>query len=179
MVEFLRPEARAFLARWAETAGAAVIVALGVWVFTLGGWFFQSVGLLIAFAGLAGVLLAWRRMRFRREVAQPGVVEVVEGQVRYFGPEGGGFVAMHEVVEIALVRDLRGQDWWQLSEAGGNVVAIPASASGADALFDAFAALPGMDMGALSSAAAKGGKPASQALWRRETGPLLPHLTVH
>ncbi len=174
MADFLRPEVRAFAGRWAEMLVAGGVVLAGLWVFTFGGWFFRGLGLLLGFAGLAGVLIAWRRMKFRRDVAQPGIVEVIEGQVRYFGPHGGGFVALREVVEVSLIRDLSGQTWWRMREAGGNVVAVPSSAAGAEALFDAFSSLPDVDMGALADALERGGTPEPGALWRRPDSGVLP-----
>jgi hypothetical protein len=149
---FLRPEALAVLVRWREVAGALAFAAFGLWVATFGGWFFEGVGLVLALAGLWAAVIAVRRMRFRREVDQPGLVEVDEGQVRYFGPHGGGFAALPEVVELELIADLAGHRWWRLREAGGNLLSIPVAAEGADLLFDAFAGLPGLSPSALLSA---------------------------
>jgi hypothetical protein len=174
MPEFLRPEAKALLHRWSEMAGAAAIGLVGLWVFRFGGWFFQGVGILLVLTGLAGAVIAWRRMVFRRVVEQPGIVEVDEGQIRFFGPQGGGFVALREVIELGLIQDLDGQSWWRLRESGGNMLAIPASASGAEALFDAFSALPGIDMGALTAALARAGTQPPVTLWRRDAVRRLP-----
>jgi len=118
----------------------------------LGGWFYQGVGLALALAGVWGGVIAFRRMRFARAVEQPGLVEIDEGQVRYFGPHGGGFVALPEVVELDLTVDLAGGRWWRLREAGGNMLAIPVTAQGADQLFDAFSGLPGLSPAALVAA---------------------------
>ncbi|MDH3262745.1 MAG: hypothetical protein OEM24_01975 [Paracoccaceae bacterium] len=166
MTGFLRPEALAALARWREVAGALVFAAFGLWVATFGGWFFQGVGLILALAGLWGAVIAFRRMQFRRAVEQPGIVEVDEGQVRYLGPHGGGFAALPEVVELELLSDLSGRRWWRLREAGGNHLAVPVAAEGADQLFDAFARLPGLSPAALLAAL---DDPQSKAVtvWRR------------
>lgn len=168
MLNLIRPDAASFLSRWGEVFIAAGLALIALWVFSFGGWFFQAIGLLLAFAAAAGALIAWRRARFRRDIAQPGVIEVDEGQIRYFGPEGGGFAALREVVELTLLQDTEDQSWWQLREAGGGHVKIPTSANGAEALFDAFAALPGIDMGALSAALSKTANPGAQILWQRK-----------
>ncbi len=152
MTGLLRPEALAALARWREVAGTLAFAGFGLWVTSFGGWFFLGVGLLLALAGLWGAVIALRRMRFRRDVEQPGIVEIDEGQVRYLGPYGGGIAALPEVVELELLSDLAGRRWWRLREAGGNVIAIPAAAEGADQLFDAFARLPGLSPTALLAA---------------------------
>lgn len=168
--QFLRPEVLDKLMRWREMAVATAVILLGLWVFGFGGWFFQALGVLIGLTGVAGVLIALRRMKFLREVAQPGVIEVDEGQIRYFGPEGGGFIALREVVELGLQSDASGQSWWSLREADGTVLLVPTSATGAETLFDAFSAFPGIDMGALGAALSDEGT--SQSLWRRtDQGP--------
>jgi hypothetical protein len=163
---FLRPELRAALTRWRELAGAGALALAGVLIFRLGGWFFEGLGLLVALAALAGAVVALRRMRFARAVDQPGIVEVDEGQVRYFGPHGGGFAALSDLVEIDLVPDLAGKRWWRLREAGGTSVAIPVAAAGADQLYDAFAGLPGLSPAALVAALDAPG-PAAVTVWRR------------
>lgn len=152
MTEFLRPEVRKFLERWAEMAGGVVLALIGLWVFGFGGWFFQAVGIMIGIAAIGAGVIAWRRMKFRREVDQPGLVEVDEGQIRYFSPDRGGFVAIRDLIAISLRQDAAGQSWWNLQEAGGHLLSVPVSAAGAEALFDAFATLPDIDMGALSAA---------------------------
>lgn len=166
MKDFLRPEVMAALHRWREVAGALAFAAAGLWVMALGGWFYQGVGLAVALAGVWVAVIAVRRMRFVRAVAQPGIVEIDEGQVRYFGPHGGGFAALPEVVELDLTDDLGGGRWWRLRESGGNVLSVPISAEGADQLFDAFARLPGLSPAALI-AALEAPPSRSVTVWRR------------
>jgi hypothetical protein len=98
-------------------------------------------------------LTGWRRMRFSTITDAPGVVEVDEGQIRYLGPQIGGEVGLPDLAEIRLV-SLRGKRLWRLRQVDGQTILIPIDALGADALFDAFASLPGIDMGAFASALA-------------------------
>lgn len=169
--KLFRPEVLNTLSRWQEMAGAVAFGLVGVWIFTFGGWFFQGIGILFVVVGGLTAIIAFRRMQFRREVAQPGIIEVDEGQIRFFGPQGGGFIALREMVELDLILDPKGESWWHLREAGGEILTVPVSAAGAEALFDAFATLPGIDMGALS-AAVSGRDPAAQMrLWRRDGTP--------
>jgi hypothetical protein len=163
---FLRPEALAALARWRKVAGALALAAAGLWVAGLGGWFFLGAGALLAAAGAGGALLALRRLRFAREVTQPGVVEIDEGQVRYFGPEGGGFAAFADLVALDLLTDARGRRCWRLTEAEGGVLDIPVAALGADRLFEAFAAFPGLSSARLVAAIEAPAGP-RRPLWRR------------
>jgi hypothetical protein len=67
------------------------------------------------------------------------------------GPRIGGFVGLPDLTELRLLTH-RGRRVWKLRAATGEVLHIPVEADGADALFDAFAGLPGMDMAALVAA---------------------------
>lgn len=163
---FLRPGAVAALRRWREVAGALALTAGGLWVAGLGGWFFLAAGGLLATAGAGGALLALRRLRFARDVDQPGIVEIDEGQVRYFGPAGGGFAALPDLVALDLLTDARGRKWWRLAEAGGSALDVPVAAMGADRLFEAFATLPGLSSARLV-AALESPATAPVPVWRR------------
>ena len=90
-------------------------------------------------------------LRFAQRVDAPGVVEVDEGQVGYFGPGDGGFVGLPDLVELRLI-SLKGRRMWRLKQADGQALLVPVDAAGAERLFDAFASLPGMDTQALVAA---------------------------
>lgn len=147
----MRPEARALLTRWREVAGAAVLAALGLWTAAQGGLFLLPLGFVITAAGLGWALYALRRLRFGQQVAAPGLVEVREGQITYFGPTAGGVIALPELVELHLVVRPGAREW-RLREQNGTSLAIPVQAAGAEALFDAFLSLPGLDSAALVAA---------------------------
>ncbi|WP_417728175.1 hypothetical protein [Roseovarius sp.] len=142
-MSFIRPQARAALWRWREVLSGLAIAALGLW------WGIGSFGLLqwlgYALLILAGAVLVMgvQRARFRAGSGGPGVVRVDEGQVAYFGPLTGGVVAIRDL--DALTLDPTAQPaHWVLSTGGTPDLCIPLSAEGAEMLFDAFAALPGL-----------------------------------
>ncbi|MCL4188740.1 MAG: hypothetical protein KJZ85_14130 [Rhodobacteraceae bacterium] len=171
-MSFLRPGAAAFLTRNRELLAAAGVAAAGLWLALRGGPFY---GVLGGLAVLAGAGLAWiglRRRRFAQAGAGPGVVEVLEGQVTYFGPRYGGAAALSDLTEVRLL-ERAGRRVWRLAQDGGPPLFIPVEAAGAEALFDLFAALPGLDAGALIAALARPGTP-DRLLWRRGAGPALP-----
>lgn len=164
----IRPEIKAWLSRWSEPLIAGVISLGGIWLALLGGWFFAVVGGGVILVGSALFIGGWRRMPFRRAVSAFGVVEIVEGAIRYYGATAlGGEIALHDLVEIRLLR-LRGQGHWRL-RSNGEALLIPVDAAGAEALADAFNTLPGLDMGMVSAALAKvADQPdAMRVLWRR------------
>ena len=140
--DILRPERIAALRRWREAiAGAALgLVALWAW--------FGGVGVVAWLAvplAITGSALIWTgaiRGQLRGPGTGPGVVDMTEGQLAYFGPLDGGVVALDRIQAIVL--DLRGKPrHWILRRDDGPPLHIPVTAKGADALIDAFAALPG------------------------------------
>lgn len=182
-MSLIRPEAKAALFRWREVLAAAAAMAAGGWLVWLGGWVLTPTGLGLIALGLAWGVLAQRRIRFAQGGAAPGIVEVDEGQVGYLGPAEGGFVSLQDLVELRLIH-LRGQRFWRMKQADGQVLLIPVAAQGAERLFDAFAALPGMDTQALVTALETPRAPSSGArdialagdgaqigpvIWRRAT----------
>lgn len=142
-MSFIRPQARAALWRWREVLTGAGLAALGLW-WTLGtGGLLHWLGyvLLIAAGGL--LMIGVQRARFRGGAGGPGVVRVDEGQVAYFGPLTGGVVAIRDLDRLTL--DPSGQPaHWVLSQPQAPDLHIPVTAEGAEALFDAFATLPGL-----------------------------------
>ncbi len=152
----IRPDLADALARWREVLAAVALVAFGAWVASRGGWLLGPVGIGLGMLGLLWAVHAHRRMRFHTDVSAPGVVEVVEGQVSYLGPQIGGFVALDDLADLRLVT-LRGRRLWRLRQTDGQAILIPVDATGADRLFDAFVSLPGMDTGALVAALRRDG----------------------
>lgn len=164
----LTPARRAFLDRWREVLIAGGVALFGIWVATRGGWFLGLIGLAIAAVAAVLGVTAWRRLRFARAAEAPGLVEIDEAQIGYMGPMGGGFVALTELVEIRLIYPA-GRAHWRLKQADGQALLVPVAASGAEALFDCFAALPGIEMRRLIAAldAPAADTALRPPLWRR------------
>ncbi|MCD9148170.1 hypothetical protein [Pseudophaeobacter flagellatus] len=142
-MSFIRPEAREALWRWRELIVAALMLLVGLkWAFTsygvteVTGWALVAVGLVIAVIGA-------QRLRFRIGAGGPGVVRVDEGQIAYFGPLTGGAVATSELQRLRLDHTAK-PPHWVLEQEGQEPLEIPVNAEGNEALFDVFAALPGL-----------------------------------
>lgn len=142
-MSFVRPGAAAALTRWREVLVGMGCLALGLW------WGFGTRGLLpyigYALIGLAGLLIVMgvQRARFRVPGRGPGIVRVTEDQISYFGPLTGGTVALGDLASLSLQSDGKPAHW-VLCQAGQPDLYIPVTAEGAEALFDAFARLPGL-----------------------------------
>ncbi len=143
-MSFLRAGARDQLWRWREAIiGGALLL--------LGGWLVAGPGYLLAVPGYAalacGAALIWlgaQRARFRDGDDGAGAVQVVEGQITYFGPLTGGTVALRELQRLSLDRQMFPAHWRLEPQDATAPLLIPVNAVGSEALFDAFAALPGL-----------------------------------
>ena len=143
-MSFIRPEARATLWRWREVLAGVALTPVGAWwSFGVTGWLGNAVGFAVLALAALLLVLGVQRARFRAGSDGPGVVQVVEGRVAYFGPLTGGAVDMAEITRLSL--DARNRPaTWVLVQPGVDTLHIPVTAKGAEALFDAFAALPGL-----------------------------------
>ena len=142
-MSFIRPEARAALQRWREALIGVAVALVGLsWITGPGGllgwlgWAMIPLGAVLVFIGI-------QRARFRTGGAGPGVVNVDEGQISYFGPLTGGAVAARDLERLTLDPSLRPAHW-VLTQPGVPPLYIPVTAEGAEALFDVFSALPGI-----------------------------------
>lgn len=142
-MSFVRPEARAALWRWREVLlGLGLSAVMALWAANAFG-FVRVIALILLGLAILLLLAGIQRGRFRSRGGGQGVVQVVEGQVRYFGPLNGGAVSMSELAALSL--DGRSKPaHWLLVPDQGSALEIPISAEGADMLFDAFSALKGL-----------------------------------
>lgn len=140
---FFRPEAKATLWRWREVLAGIALAVLGLWLLA------QARGVLVYLAPVmlvgagAFIVIGLQRGRFRGASGGLGTVQVDEGEVTYFGPLSGGSVSMREVQRVTLDGE-QSPAHWRLEQPHQPPLMIPVDADGAEALFDAFAALPGL-----------------------------------
>jgi hypothetical protein len=117
-----------------------------------------------------------QRARFRIDAGGAGAVQVDEGQITYFGPLTGGATAVADLERLTLDRGLTPAHW-RLDAADTPALLIPVNAEGADALFDAFARLPGLRTERMLSELTKG-QDQAVVIWERN--PLRPaHIRLH
>lgn len=165
MSDFIRPEVAKNLKRHRETLSGAALVLVGLYLAWQPGWVMTGIGAALTIAGLAVGVVSLRRLTFKAANDGPGVVEVTERQITYFTSQSGGAVSINALARVTALRDAAQSApeglHWLLEEDGGPRLIIPANAAGADALFDAFSALPGFDFGAVNS------KNATHTAWSR------------
>ena len=174
-MSLIRPQARAAMWRWREVLGGGALAVMGLWWVLYGLGIVPWLGWVLIAAAVALVLAGVQRARFRSTAGGPGVVVVDEGLIAYLGPHTGGAVALSEMTALAL--DAQGPRRWLLSQPGQADLEIPLDAEGADALFDAFAALPGLRSGQIV-AAMRRPAPGLHLLWER-AGQATPRPRLH
>lgn len=170
MPDFIRPEARDTINRWAETGAALVLAVVGLWWALSGPGIVHWAGWILALIGAGLALGAIQRARFAAKGLGTGLIEVIEGEIRYFGPRGGGVLALDQLLQLSLSAD---GAYWLVESHEGSILAIPRDAAGHPALFDAFAALPGLDMARLLRIVEQGPAPRARLIWRHPDRRLL------
>lgn len=143
-MSLIRPEVARRLLRGREAIAAAVTLALGLWIATRGGWVLAGLGGAVALIGGGLLVAALQRLRFAPSSLGPGVVEVDEGQIAWFGPGVGGFVSVADLADLGLVT-VQGLRVWRLRQTDGHLLLVPVDAQGAEQLFDALTTLPGIE----------------------------------
>jgi len=145
MADFLRPEAKAVLWRFRDALLGAGVALLGLyWGLTrigILGW----IGWIMVLGGIVWAVAGLQRARFRQGEDGPGVVQIRERRLAYFGPLDGGIMDVEDLSTLAIDPASYPSPSWILTGVDGQRLAIPINATGAEDLFDAFAALPGID----------------------------------
>jgi hypothetical protein len=155
-MNLLRPELAAALHRWREPLGWGALALAGVWLALRGlnrDGLLLAAGVIAAAVGGAMLVGAVQRVRLRGQAPGEGVLVTDEGRIGYFGPHGGGFADLSRIVRVEVGPIGGGPAWTLVSEDGERLV-VPAGARGSEALADALAALPGIDMRAAVAAIA-------------------------
>ena len=176
MSSFFRPEAKAAVLRWREALLGVAVALVGLWWWLGPGGLLTIAAIALLLIGVALIAIGAQRGRFRGPGGGVGAVQVDEGQVTYFGPLTGGAVALRELERLTLDRTQRPVHW-RLDQPGREPLLIPVNAEGAETLFDAFAALPGLRVERML-AELQGRGPQSVVIWERQ--PLRPaHIPLH
>lgn len=174
MADLIRPELRAQLRRFADLSVALVVAGLGLWVALSSFGYLAWVGWALTATGSAMGWAALQRLRFQTAGlgGGPGMIQVVEGEIRHFGPLTGGFIALEEIDALHLSPDGR---LWLIDTMDGQRHALARDASGAEALFDAFATLPGLSLDAVLQALGQAPFASPRRLWTRPRHARLSH----
>jgi hypothetical protein len=130
--------------RWRESLAGFVVALAGLYLAVTGTGLAQMFGFSMVVAAAVLMFAGLQRARFRIGSGGPGMVQVDEGQVTYFGPFDGGSVAIRQLSLVELDPKTKPTSSWVLTEIGQPPLAIPTTAEGAEALFDVFASLEGI-----------------------------------
>ena len=142
MDDFLRPEVRAFFWRWREVIFAGVVLLLGIWWALTGIGINRWLGYIFCLIGAGWAIAGVQRARFAQDGDGPGVVQIRERRLAYFGPLDGGIMDVADLSRLEIDPTSHPDPSWVLTSIEGQVLTIPINAKGAEDLFDVFASLP-------------------------------------
>ena len=143
-MEIIRPEVLSGFVRFRDAIAGVAVSLLGIyWALGSSGGL-AIVGVSLAVAGALLVFAGIQRGRFRTGAGGPGVVMVDEGQVTYYGPREGGSAVISDLIRVELDPSAEASPEWVLHQLGLRPLRIPTNAEGAEALFDVFSGLEGM-----------------------------------
>ncbi|MEL6103681.1 MAG: hypothetical protein AAFR68_20520 [Pseudomonadota bacterium] len=169
-MSFIRPEIAHLLRQWREVLVLSTLASVGAWIALEPGFFLPVGGwALLAFCMIL-LPASIRRARFQPGADGIGVVRLREGRVVYMGPQTGGTVSLDDLDSLSLVITRAGRHWRLVQ--GPERLDIPVDAVGADALFDAFTRLPGLNPARLIDAL-ESLTPGEITLWATATRPAL------
>ncbi len=140
----IRPELKAAMWRWRDVLLGAGLALLGLWFVWGGIGIVKWLGYGLILLGLIWAIAGAQRARFRQGGDGPGVVQIRERRLAYFGPLDGGVIDVNDMTRLEFDPAGHPAPHWVLSGLGGQRIAIPINAAGAEALFDVFATLPGI-----------------------------------
>jgi len=142
MADFFRPEAKALIWRFRDVWGALALFALGVYWALTGLGFVTWLGYIIIVAAVLLLVAGIQRGRFRQGNDGPGVVQITERRLAYFGPLSGGVMDINDLSRLSFDPTGHPAPYWILTGPEAREIAIPTTAAGAEALFDTFSSLP-------------------------------------
>jgi len=144
MADFIRPELKASLWRFRDALIGAGVSILALWMIFAGRGFVPWLGYVVLALGVVMSIAGVQRARFRQGDDGPGVVQIAERRLAYFGPLDGGTVDLENIAMLAFEPVGYPVPHWIVTGPENRDLAIPITARGAEALFDTFSALPGM-----------------------------------
>jgi len=142
MGDFFRPEVRAFFWRWREVLLAGVVLLLGIWWALSGVGINVWLGYIFCLIGIGWGIAGVQRARFAQDGDGPGVVQIRERRLAYFGPLDGGIMDVADLSRLEIDPASHPDPSWVLTSIEGQILNIPINAKGAEDLFDVFAGLP-------------------------------------
>lgn len=142
-MSFIRPEVWNGIWRWREALFGVFLACCGMfWAVGQQGTL-AAIGTSIAIVGALIIFAGIQRTRFRVGTGGPGIVQVHERLVTYYGPFDGGSVSIDALESVQLDPTVKPAEWI-LHEVGGQPLSIPTSAENAEILFDVFSTLDGI-----------------------------------
>jgi len=144
MADFIRPEVKAMAWRFRDVIVAVGVLVWGIWLAYGGLGIVPWIGYALILLGVVLLIAGLQRARFRQGSDGPGIVQITERRLAYFGPLDGGVMDIADITTLAFDPGGHPAPHWVLTGPDAREIAIPTTARGAELLFDTFSILPGM-----------------------------------
>ena len=102
----------------------------------------HTIGYGVLLTGMALAYASYQRTRFKRTETGTGIVEFIEGQISYFGPETGAIFSINDIKRLILDKS-KYSSKWIIENTAGYQIEIPTNVEGHEVLFDVFNSLEG------------------------------------
>jgi hypothetical protein len=162
-VSFIRPELQAKIIRWQEPLVHMGLILIELWVLVRAMARFNftlqvlCVVLLTVSTGL--LIVSIRKLRLRGIGSVQGHVEVDERRITYYTAGEGWSVSINDLRLVSLTSPMspEGDLIWTFEDIFGTTLKVPSSARDVDGVFDALAALKGVNYEAITQASSSTG----------------------
>ena len=130
---------------WRETIIAIIFAGLGLnWILNSFGTL-HTLGYGVLLTGMVLAYASYQRTRFKRTETGTGIVEFIEGQISYFGPETGAIFSINDINRLILDKS-KYSSKWIIENTAGYQIEIPTNVEGNEVLFDVFNSLEGFQI---------------------------------
>ncbi|MEL0085399.1 MAG: hypothetical protein VW807_06245 [Paracoccaceae bacterium] len=127
---------------WRETIIAIIFAALGLYWILNSFAMLHTIGYGVLLTGMALAYASYQRTRFKRTETGTGIVEFIEGQISYFGPDTGAIFSINDIKRLILDKS-KYSSKWIIENTAGYQIEIPTNVEGHEVLFDVFNSLEG------------------------------------
>lgn len=155
-MSFIRPEAAAFIKKWREAMIGGCVLMFNLQLVATSFGTLRGIAWAGVLLGAALFIEGVRRARFPAQDGGPGVVEVVERQITYFGPHGGQSISVDDLSRVDVRATTGGGNvadfFWEFTDTEGTQLSIPSNAEKSESLIDVLSVLDGVDYDAVRRA---------------------------
>ena len=162
-MSFIRPELQAKIIRWQEPLIHIGIILVELWILARAisqfNFALQVLCAVLLSISMGLLIVSIRKLRLRGVGSVQGHVEVDERRITYYTAGEGWSVSINDlrIVNLTSPMSPEGDLIWTFEDIFGTTLKVPSSAQDVDGVFDALAALGGVNYEAITQASSSTG----------------------